>query len=72
MVSYFVTPVAFTVEPILLAMLIPGLISASDDGLGRVMQSRVISGIGRISYSIYLYQEIAIHPVERLLHRHQS
>jgi peptidoglycan/LPS O-acetylase OafA/YrhL len=60
--------VAFTIEPMLLAILIPGLIYSSATLAGRILESALISGMGRISYSMYLYQQIVISPVEKLLH----
>jgi peptidoglycan/LPS O-acetylase OafA/YrhL len=60
--------VAFTIEPMLVAILIPGLIYSSATFAGRILESAAISGMGRISYSMYLYQQIVISPVEKLLH----
>jgi peptidoglycan/LPS O-acetylase OafA/YrhL len=60
--------VAFVVEPVLVAMSIPGLINFSNGLVGRFMESGPISGLGRISYSVYLYQQIAIGPVQKALH----
>jgi peptidoglycan/LPS O-acetylase OafA/YrhL len=58
--------VAFTVEPALVALLIPGLIHASGSVAWRILQSAPVSGIGRISYSMYLYQQLLIGPVEKV------
>jgi peptidoglycan/LPS O-acetylase OafA/YrhL len=60
--------VAFTIEPMLVAILIPGLIHSSDTLAGRLLESAPISGMGRISYSMYLYQQIVVSPVEKVLH----
>jgi peptidoglycan/LPS O-acetylase OafA/YrhL len=60
--------VAFTIEPMLVAILIPGLIHSNGTLVGRILESAPITGMGRISYSMYLYQQIAISPVEKLLH----
>jgi peptidoglycan/LPS O-acetylase OafA/YrhL len=61
--------VAFTFEPLLVAILIPGLISSSGTFGGRILEWSPISGMGRISYSMYLYQQVVISPVEKILHR---
>lgn len=58
--------VAFTCEPALVAMLIPGLIYANGSLVYRVLESALVSGIGRISYSMYLYQQLVIGPVEKV------
>jgi peptidoglycan/LPS O-acetylase OafA/YrhL len=60
--------IAFTIEPVLVAILIPGLIHSSGSPAGRILEWAPISGMGRISYSMYLYQQMAISPVEKLLH----
>jgi peptidoglycan/LPS O-acetylase OafA/YrhL len=65
--AIFRDTVAFTFEPALVAMLIPGLIHASGSLVGRILESPIVSGIGRISYSMYLYQQIVIGPVEKAL-----
>ncbi len=59
---------AFLVEPVLVALLIPGLINASATLAGRFLESPPVAGMGRISYSIYLYQQLTIGPVEKALH----
>jgi peptidoglycan/LPS O-acetylase OafA/YrhL len=57
---------AFTFEPALVAMLIPALISAKDSTVHRVLESLPVAGIGRISYSMYLYQQLVIGPAHKL------
>jgi peptidoglycan/LPS O-acetylase OafA/YrhL len=65
--STFRDTVAFTFEAPLVAMLIPGLINASETMVGRILESGPVSGMGRISYSIYLYQQLVIGPIEKIL-----
>jgi peptidoglycan/LPS O-acetylase OafA/YrhL len=60
--------ISFMVEPMLVAILISGLISSTGTFVGRILELPPISGMGRISYSMYLYQQIVISPVEKLLH----
>lgn len=59
--------VAFTFEPSLVAILIPGLIHADGSVVYRTLQSALVSGIGRISYAMYLYQQLVIGPVDKML-----
>jgi peptidoglycan/LPS O-acetylase OafA/YrhL len=66
--SAFRNTIAFTLEPALIAMLIPGLINAKGSLPFRILESFPIAGIGRISYSMYLYQQIVIGPVDKVLH----
>jgi peptidoglycan/LPS O-acetylase OafA/YrhL len=65
--AIFRDTVAFMFEPGLVAMLIAGLINASGSLAGRILETPIVSGIGRISYSMYLYQQIVIGPVEKAL-----
>ncbi len=57
---------AFTCEPVLVAMLIPGLIQANRSVVYRILESAPVSGIGRISYAMYLYQQLVIGPIEKV------
>ena len=56
----------FIVEPLLVAVLIVQAVSFRDT-TARWMNWRGVRFAGRISYSIYLYQQILIHPVKRIL-----
>ena len=59
--------VGFTVDPVLAAILIvQGLAFASSSAAW--MNVGIIRWLGRMSYSIYLYQQIALHPVRDALH----
>lgn len=59
--------VSFTAEPMLVAALIAGLIDARGTFLGRFLDSSLVSGLGRISYSVYLYQQPLVGPLDKLL-----
>jgi peptidoglycan/LPS O-acetylase OafA/YrhL len=59
--------VAFTCEPALVAMLIPGLINANGSIAYRILEWIPVSGIGRISYSMYLYQQLVIGPIKKIV-----
>ncbi len=59
--------VAFTAEPMLVAAMIAGLISARATFVGRILDSSLVAGLGRISYSVYLYQQPLVGPLDKLL-----
>jgi peptidoglycan/LPS O-acetylase OafA/YrhL len=53
-------------DPVLVALLIVQLIAFADDGW-RVLNAAPLRYLGRISYSIYLYQQIVSGVIESLL-----
>ena len=57
----------FAVEPILFAVLVVQLISFCSSLPWRWIEWPVLQYLGRISYSLYLYQQITLHPVRRVL-----
>ena len=59
--------VGFSLEPALVAILIPGLICASETLVGRFLELAPVSGLGMISYSMYLYQQVIVSPTKRVL-----
>ena len=60
--------IAFFLEPILVALLIVQLISVSDAGPWSFINGRVMRFLGRISYSLYLYQQLLLYPAKAALH----
>lgn len=58
--------VAYAVEPILTAVLIVQVVSLSEAGVCRVFNWGPMSYLGRISYSLYLYQELTLFTARRL------
>ena len=59
----------FIVNPILCAFLIPQVISLRERPLVRLFDSPFVSYMGTISYSLYLYQQLLLEPVQKALHR---
>jgi len=57
----------FTVEPILFAVLLIQMVALSRSPMWSWMDSAPARYLGRISYPLYLYQEITLYPVRRLL-----
>ncbi len=57
--------VSFTAEPVLVAALIAGLIDTRSSLAGRFLDSAPVSGLGRISYSVYLYQQPLVGPLNK-------
>ncbi len=57
----------YAVEPLLIAVLIMQLVSLSATPWWSWIDARPLKFLGRISYSLYLYQQIAIHPVKHAL-----
>jgi peptidoglycan/LPS O-acetylase OafA/YrhL len=70
--STFRDAVSFTVEPPLVAMLIPGLIANARRYPVRILEWKWFSGLGRLSYSMYLYQQLIIWPTEKVLREYPS
>jgi peptidoglycan/LPS O-acetylase OafA/YrhL len=54
-------------DPLCIALLIPTLLAAGKRPSVRWLDSSVLAYLGAISYSIYLYQQLVISPVSRLL-----
>jgi peptidoglycan/LPS O-acetylase OafA/YrhL len=52
--------VAFAIDPILIALLMVQLISFSNHFCARWIESPLMRFLGRISYSLYLYQQITL------------
>ena len=59
--------VAFIAEPILVVALIVHLLENGQSLPGLVLNSAVVRYIGGISYSIYLYQQLVMHPLVHYL-----
>ena len=59
--------VAFTLIPPLVALLIAQLIAVSDTPMWRWVESAPMRFLGRLSYSLYLYQQVTLEPVRKLL-----
>jgi peptidoglycan/LPS O-acetylase OafA/YrhL len=57
--------IGFAVEALLLAMLLVQVIALRDSPLWRWLNSRPLTYLGTISYSVYLYQQIVPGPVMR-------
>jgi peptidoglycan/LPS O-acetylase OafA/YrhL len=57
---------AFLIEPLLVAALLPQLIAFRSGPITRLLEMKGIRYLGRISYSIYLYQQLVIYPVEKM------
>lgn len=60
----------FIVNPLFTAMLIVQLIACRDSLAVAWMQSRPVRYLGRISYSLYLYQQLVLPPAGKLLGRY--
>ena len=57
---------AFVVDPLLIAVMIPVLIAQRDRAAVRWLDTKPVRYIGRISYSLYLYQQLVIDPAMKL------
>jgi peptidoglycan/LPS O-acetylase OafA/YrhL len=57
----------FALEPLLIALLITQLIALSDTPLWRWVEWPAVRFLGRISYSLYLYQQVTLFPVRKAL-----
>jgi len=55
--------VGFAVDPLLVAVLIAQIIALHRSPLWRWLSWRWVRYLGTLSYSIYLYQQVVIHPV---------
>ena len=59
--------IGFVVDPVLVAVLIVQSLATGVRGFGAFVNWRWMRYLGTISYSIYLYQQIVIGPVEKLI-----
>lgn len=57
----------FAIEPLLIAVLIVQMISFSSTRLWSWTEWPVLRFLGRISYSLYLYQQLVLHPTRKAL-----
>ena len=62
-------PVAYTIEPVLTALLILLLIAQSEHPVWRQFNHPALRFIGRISYSLYLYQQLSLSTAQSLTAR---
>jgi peptidoglycan/LPS O-acetylase OafA/YrhL len=62
--------IGFSVNPILVALLIAQLIALHSTRPWSWLELAPIRYLGAISYSLYLYQQVALHPVRRMLAAH--
>jgi peptidoglycan/LPS O-acetylase OafA/YrhL len=65
-ISRYRDSVGFILEPLLVASLLPQLIAFRHGPITRVLEMKWMRYLGRISYSIYLYQQLVIYPVEKM------
>lgn len=64
--------VGFVIDPFLVAILIVQTIAHPADGLGIALNWNWMRYLGTISYSVYLYQQLLLEPVQKLLLRHPA
>src|SRR6185503_16037483 len=57
----------FAIEPLLVAILVVQMISFSSTGLWKWTEWNAVKFLGRISYSLYLYQQLTLHAVRKAL-----
>lgn len=57
----------FAIEPLLVAILVVQLIALSSTGLWKWTEWNWIKFLGRVSYSLYLYQQLTLHAVKNAL-----
>jgi peptidoglycan/LPS O-acetylase OafA/YrhL len=62
--------IGFTVDPLLVAVLLVQLVSLSSSATWRWINWSWVRYLGRISYSLYLYQEMTLYPARRILAAH--
>lgn len=60
----------FAVEPLLIAVLIVQLIVLHTAVMWRWLEYKVLQFLGTISYSLYLYQQITLQPIQNALVNH--
>ena len=66
---YYRDSIGFVIEPLLVAVLLVQLIHFSSSPGWKWIDSGVLRWLGRISYSLYLYQQITLHPAHRILEK---
>jgi peptidoglycan/LPS O-acetylase OafA/YrhL len=57
----------FAIEPLLVVILVVQMISFSSTGLWKWTEWSAVKFLGRISYSLYLYQQLTLHAVKKAL-----
>ncbi len=65
--TFYRDVIGFAVEPVLVAVLIPQLIAFRGAVVGAWLNWAWVRYLGRISYSVYLYQQIVVGPARKLL-----
>jgi peptidoglycan/LPS O-acetylase OafA/YrhL len=60
--------IGFALDPLLFALLLIQWVALSDHPLWSWLNSRPMRYLGRISYPLYLYQQVTLYPVRRILH----
>lgn len=60
--------IGFALGPFLFALLLVQWVALSDHPLWFWLNSRPMRYLGRISYPLYLYQQVTLYPVRRILH----
>lgn len=65
--SFYRDTLAFVLDPVLVAILIAQLIAFRSSFVGALWNWPWVRFLGRISYSIYLYQQIVIGPVTKVV-----
>ena len=61
--------IGFIVDPVMVVVLIVQCIASSTAGFASILNWGWFSYLGRISYSVYLYQQIVMGPIEKLTTR---
>jgi peptidoglycan/LPS O-acetylase OafA/YrhL len=59
--------VGFAIEPVLIAVLLVQVVALSSNRMWRWIESPVLRFLGRISYSLYLYQQIILFSIRKRL-----
>ena len=59
--------IGFAIDPLLIALLIVQLVSLSSTSYLKWIDWPVVRYLGRISYSLYLYQQLTMDPVRKIL-----
>ena len=59
--------VGFAIDPLLVAVLIAQVIALRESWLWRWLNWRWVRYLGTLSYSIYLYQQVVIPPIQKTL-----
>lgn len=63
--TFYRDTVGFLVEPVLVAILLPQWMAFHESRLWSWLNWGWLRYLGKISYSIYLYQQLVIHPVQK-------